>query len=1391
MSRTLLNVLPGLRVAANGTMFNTVGGLGLNSMNVTRDGLTTNDVRFGAEGDLSAGTPLPNFGGLGVMSPTTINPDLVGEIRLILSPVDAEMGRGNSQIQIQTRSGTNKYTGAAVWNVQNTALNANTWNNNRQINPRTGEWAPLKPDWRNVHEYTVSFGGPIIKNKTFFFVLWNQNISALRVNQNVRTLTKEARNGIVRFWEGWVADSGDSFNNTATPTSAANPSIASVDFAGKPLRPQFWPDGTPYTGRLVCFSVFGANKVDGSPFGAADCPSGTDSAGRAYTGAAMNPLSGSLWDTKRPGAFNTAGYFAKVLARMPQPNNFIEDAGDGLVSGVYRYLLTRKTGDPTFYNETLVGNDPYSNRKQLNIKIDQNFRSHRISGGWTYQLDDNAVFRGEYEDAVGGISYRRPQIINLGVTSTLSSTLLNEARFGLNINKGGQITPWLSADDKIREEALKFMGEGGANPGSTVKHPLIVRPVSGCAGFGPGETTLAFDNGPMITRLNCGTVAANRLNDPLYQWVDTLSWTNGKHAYKFGADLRIPRTDGFAFQPYGAAVYGNLGGTATQSPFLTDTAGTGTPTLGRSLLPTTPGATYANAGTIFRGDSRTIATNLAYLLTDSIGSVNTPYWIDSQADKDKGITGWRDLTTEENRIRATASSDYAFFAKDDYKLSTNLTLNLGMRYEYYSPPYLQSGLTATIANLGDGLFGASRGAGGKLFDSWLQPGNLFLTNYGSTAKTFDGQTLATTNALSCVAGKLQAGMPTYATSTCDPNTMTSIEFVGPKTSNPSKTILPRDRKNFGPAIGFAWQFPWFGEGKTTIRGGYQATFQRVSVLEQTLASAPGNTLDQAASVSDADILAITATRAVNYSDLAALVPRKPGVAPGQPNPIYARNLPISAYSANLQTPYTQNLTLSVTRSLSRNMTLDVRYVGTLARKQIGNMDLNASTVMYNEELFKALEVTRAGGNDPLFDQMFAGIRLSGVAGSVPVVNGTTSRGSEQLRQSTATRGNLANGNFVAVANALTGAPGGVTIGAGSQGIVGLSPGPSFTVLHNGCDRLANGASTTATTRCFPENYLTANPQLSTATYNANLGRSNYHALQVGYTLRPTAGFSVQSTYSWTKAMQLPGTGYTDPLMRDRDRQRSLDNLHNLRMNGTLELPIGPNKLLFANASGWVARAIERWQASFILNMSSGTPSSIGGAGTTRYANPRYVVASPYFQIPEGEAKWDGPNGNTGTLFGTTFVTQRDPQCTDPSLVQQTPIVGSTATFSSFCTLNGLAMKVPAGTPGSFLLPDGVTSAVTALVSPKPGEFGTLGPRTLNSFGYYFLDANVQKSFRISETKQMSIRIDATNILNHPQLAAPNFNVGNTAFGAINSKGTVPFGSGPVQRNFQGQLRLTF
>ncbi len=40
-----------------------------------------------------------------------------------------------------------------------------------------------------------------------------------------------------------------------------------------------------------------------------------------------------------------------------------------------------------------------------------------------------------------------------------------------------------------------------------------------------------------------------------------------------------------------------------------------------------------------------------------------------------------------------------------------------------------------------------------------------------------------------------------------------VEFVGKNSPNPDKQIYKDDWNNFGPAIGFSWQLPWFGRAK--------------------------------------------------------------------------------------------------------------------------------------------------------------------------------------------------------------------------------------------------------------------------------------------------------------------------------------------------------------------------------------------------------------------------------------------------------------------------------------------------------------------------------------------------------------------------------------------------
>src|SRR5207344_2173056 len=130
--------------------------------------------------------------------------------------------------------------------------------------------------------------------------------------------------------------------------------------------------------------------------------------------------------------------------------------------------------------------------------------------------------------------------------------------------------------------------------------------------------------------------------------------------------------------------------------------------------------------------------------------------------------------------------------------------------------------------------------------------------------------------------------------------------------------------NFGPAIGFAWQVPWFGADKTTVRGGYQMTFQQGQVPNALTQEniVPGSTY---AGNYQGDA-------SISYLDLRnvpSAVPVPVPILPMQPVPIDDRQQQIYIPSNSVNNPYAQNITLSVTRSISRNLSLDVRYIGTL------------------------------------------------------------------------------------------------------------------------------------------------------------------------------------------------------------------------------------------------------------------------------------------------------------------------------------------------------------------------------------------------------------------------------------------------------------------------------
>src|SRR6185369_6408481 len=123
----------------------------------------------------------------------------------------------------------------------------------------------------------------------------------------------------------------------------------------------------------------------------------------------------------------------------------------------------------------------------------------------------------------------------------------------------------------------------------------------------------------------------------------------------------------------------------------------------------------------------------------------------------------------------------------------------------------------------------------------------------------------------------------------------------------------------------------------------------------------------------------------------------------------------------------------------------------------------------------------------------------------------------------------------------------------------------------------------------------------TATLQTNMGNTNYHSLQAQGTLRPVAGVSFQASYTWSKLLGNAG-GYTNPVDRKPDYGlQTGDRRHDFRTNGSFELPFGPGKLMARNSSGFLARAIESWQMTWIVGLASGAPTSIL-AQSMLYAN---------------------------------------------------------------------------------------------------------------------------------------------------------------------------------------------
>ncbi|MGB7846269.1 MAG: TonB-dependent receptor [Candidatus Acidiferrum sp.] len=197
----------GANISGGGVLVN---GARDRAWNYTLDGIDINETSAGGS----------NF------SPLRTNPESIEGFRVITSNATSEFGRNSgAQVIMGTRQGTNEFHGNVFWFYQTPGLNAN--------DPANKENGLDRPQFVQ-HIPGFSIGGPIFKNKTFFFM----NMQFLHASQdfsvNNIVYTKEARSGLIRYLQQQGSCIGS--NDSSCPhNDNAAASDAVVDSSGVPL----------------------------------------------------------------------------------------------------------------------------------------------------------------------------------------------------------------------------------------------------------------------------------------------------------------------------------------------------------------------------------------------------------------------------------------------------------------------------------------------------------------------------------------------------------------------------------------------------------------------------------------------------------------------------------------------------------------------------------------------------------------------------------------------------------------------------------------------------------------------------------------------------------------------------------------------------------------------------------------------------------------------------------------------------------------------------------------------------------------------------------------------------------------------------------------------------
>jgi len=247
------------------------------------------------------------------------------------------------------------------------------------------------------------------------------------------------------------------------------------------------------------------------------------------------------------------------------------------------------------------------------------------------------------------------------------------------------------------------------------------------------------------------------------------------------------------------------------------------------------------------------------------------------------------------------------FVQDDWKATPRLTLNLGMRLSHYGQPSETNGILNSFL---PSMYSAANA--------------VTISNVGTYCGPW--QTTACDQSLS------NAGQSTTPNASADfvnvaggLNYINGMIFGKPGASN-NNQASPYGLKmgagqtlNLAPRIGFA--FDVFGDGKTSLRGGYGIAYD-----------------DPSLSWYAYDI--IRNPPAVQTFSLGQGLFNNPTNGSSKAIPYPTTPLRIQAVPSNYRTPYTQQFSLDVQRQITPRTMVDIGYVANVSTHLIGGLNIN-------------------------------------------------------------------------------------------------------------------------------------------------------------------------------------------------------------------------------------------------------------------------------------------------------------------------------------------------------------------------------------------------------------------------------------------------------------------